>query len=117
MRQDMHVELDDGTVLEIQADGRDVRAWEALYGRSWLAERLSFTTVAQLAYLAGQRTGVLNGSYPDYESFDAHCTEATGRRTVIGADPTPPGRTGGGSSTSPIGSGVSPRKSNRKGRP
>jgi hypothetical protein len=111
----MNVEMDDGQTFTVEVDGRDVRAWEAEYGRSWLADRLSFTNMAQVAFIAGRRTGVLNGTWPDYASFDAHCVEATGQRTApLVADPTRPAPTAGSSSPSPGASVSSPRRSRRK---
>lgn len=91
MKQSYEVEMDDGSTYEIDADARDVRRWEAKYEKSYLSSPVSFTEIAQVAYLAGQRTGVLNGQYPSYEDFDAHCVEARGRVKVptVGS-PTPP---------------------------
>jgi hypothetical protein len=114
MRQQIHVEMDDGTAFDVEADGRDLRAWEAAYERSWFGEVLSFTNLAQVAYLAGRRTGVINGTWPTYESFDAHCVDAVGRRAPVVGTPTPPARTAGSSAPSPSASGRSPRGSRRK---
>jgi hypothetical protein len=110
MRQQMTIEMDDGTTFYVEADGRDVRAWEAQYGRSWFAERLSFTNLAQVAYIAGRRTGVLNGAWSTYEDFDAHCVDATGRtEEPLVADPTRAGRTDGSSVRSRSASTSRPR--------
>jgi hypothetical protein len=115
MRQLMTIEMDDGTRYDLDADGRDIRAWEAEYGRSWFTEDLSFTTLAQLAYLAGKRTGVLNGQWPDYGTFDAHCVEALGRREVpLVGNPTRADRTDGSSVPSRSASTSRPRRSRAK---
>lgn len=117
MRQTIACEMDDGSTIVIEADGRDVRAWEATYDASWFITPMSFTTVAQVAYLAGKRTGALNGSYPSYEEFDAHCVDARGRRSapVVGR-PTRAGRTAASSASSPAISTPSPQSSNKRGR-
>ena len=115
MRQSMTIEMDDGTSYDVEADGRDIRAWEAEHGRSWFAERLSFTNLAQVAYIAGRRTGVLNGAWPTYDDFDAHCVEAVGRtEAALVTDPTRAGRTGGSSAYSRSASTSRPRNSKRR---
>lgn len=116
MRQTIACEMDDGTTVVIEADGRDVRAWEAAYDASWFITPMSFTTVAQVAYLAGKRTGALNGSYPSYEEFDAHCVDARGRPAPVVARPTKAARTAASSSPSPTASASSRRNSNARGR-
>lgn len=78
MKQSYAIEMADGTTYEIHSDARDIRKWEATYGTSYMSTPLSFTEVAQVAYLAGVRTGVLNGRYPTYDSFDAACVDARG---------------------------------------
>lgn len=116
MRQQLTIEMDDGTTLDVESDARDIRAWEAEYGESWFG-KLTFTKTAQLAYLAGRRTGVVNGQWPTYGSFDAHCVDVRARQEapLIG-DPTRPDRTGGSSARSRSGSARSPKTSNGKGR-
>jgi hypothetical protein len=116
MRQAIHVEMDDGATYDIDADGRDIRVWESTYDQSWFAGGLSFTRVAQVAFLAGRRTGVLNGAYPDYDAFDAHCVEARGRPAPVVADPTPPVRTDDSSVRSRTGSAPSRRSSKARDR-
>lgn len=94
MKQSLIVEMDDGSTLDIDSDARDVRAWEAEYGQSWMKADMSFTTLAQLAYLAGRRTGVFNGRWPTYTSFDDHCVDARGRPIApLVANPTRQART------------------------
>lgn len=93
MLQDFSVTMDDGSTYDISSDARDIRAWETQYERSWLAERLSFTNLTQLAFIAGQRTGVLNGRWADYASFDAHCVDARGKSSPVVASPTQSGAT------------------------
>lgn len=90
MRQTFRIELDDGESVEAAADARDVRAWEAAYGKSFFSTPTSYTEIAQIAYLAAKRTGALNGRYPTYDEFDRHCVEVTGVRPVVAADPTRP---------------------------
>lgn len=115
MKQDFNVEIDDGTQLVIASDARDIRAWEAAYGASWFGQRLTFTMLAQVAYLAGQRTGVLNGSYPSYEDFDARCVDVRGRPAEVIADPTQADRTDGSSVPSRSAATRSRPPSKRKG--
>lgn len=116
MRQQMTVEMDDGSSYDMEADGRDIRKWEAEYEKSWLIERISFTSLCQLAFIAGQRTNVLNGQWPSYESFDAHCVSAIGRREPVIANPTQPDPTDDSSVSSPSNSTRYRRKSNVKDR-
>lgn len=120
MRQSFTVQMDDGTEYLIESDGRDIRAWEAAYDRSWFSnERLSFTIIAQLAYLAGKRTEVLNGAFPTYEEFDAHCIDARAAkrdRPQVIADPIRAGATDDSSALSPTNSAVSRPRSNRRGQ-
>lgn len=112
MRQELTVEMDDGTRYEVEADGRDVRAWEALHERSWFGERFSYTRLTQLAHVACQRAGVLNGRFGSYDEFEAHCVGAEGRTTrPLVADPTQPGRTGVSSASSRSGSAPRPARS------
>lgn len=117
MRQTFVVDMDDGTNLVIESDARDVRAWEAAYEQSYFGTRLSFTNIAQVAYLAGKRTGVLNGAYPTYEDFDAHCVDARGKREKDPPNPTPPDPTVGSSANSRSGSTRSRRSSSKKVQP
>jgi hypothetical protein len=90
VKHSYRVELDDGTEFEVTSDARDIRRWEAVYGKSWLNTPLSYTEVAQLVYLASARTGVLNGRFPTYDEFDAHCVATEGLPTPPIANPTPP---------------------------
>ena len=116
MRQRICVEMDDGATYEIDADARDIRAWEARYGISWFGARLTFTMLAQLAHLAGQRTGVLNGAYADYDAFDAHCVATRGRPAEVVTDPTPADRTDGSSAPLRSARTNSPQPSKTKAR-
>ena len=111
MFQRFHIEMDDGQQFDYDSDARDVRAWEAQYEQSFFRTDLSFIQIAQLAYLAGQRNGVLNGQWPDYESFDKHCVSAKGARpsAAIG-NPTPQGATADSSAKSRTTSTRSRRK-------
>jgi len=117
MRWTFTVSMDNGTSYDIDADARDIRAWEAEHDASWFATRLSFTTIAQLAHIAGRRTGVLNGAYPDYPAFDAACVDARFRKDEpLVADPTPPDPGGGSSAPSRSGFAASRPRSNRRTR-
>jgi len=111
MLQTYEIQMDDGSSYTIEADARDIRAWEAEHSESFLNTVLSFTVVAQIAYLAGKRTGILNGQYPTYAEFDSHCVDARGKRDrALVGNPTQKDRTEGSSATSPSGSVRSRRK-------
>lgn len=114
MHQTFVCQMDDGTTIEIESDARDIRAWEAQYERSWFVTPTSFTTIAQLAYLAARRTGAVNGAYPSYEDFDAHCVDARGRTGDVVGRPTRAGRTDASSASSPAASVASRPRSNRR---
>jgi hypothetical protein len=92
VKQNYRFEMDDGETFDVSSDARDIRAWEAEYGKSYLSSPLSYTEIAQVAYIAAKRTGVLRDEYPSYKDFDAHCVEARGTRTEgrLIADPMPP---------------------------
>lgn len=89
------LEFDNHDPVDVVADARDLRAWEAEYGQSWLYSQFSHTQAAQLAYIAGKRTGQLN-AFASWKDFDAHCTTARSdplaETTVVG-NPTQPGPT------------------------
>lgn len=111
MYQKFFIEMDDGRTFEIDSDARDIRAWEAEHEQSFFRVELSFTTYAQLAYLAGRRTAVLNGEWPDYQTFDAHCVAARGERPKVTiGNPTQPGVTADSSAKSRTSSARSRRK-------
>jgi hypothetical protein len=114
MRQTFELDMDDGTHVVVESDARDIRAWEAEYESSYFTAGITFTTIAQVAYIAAKRTGALNGQYPDYAAFDAHCVEARGKRVKPDADPTRPDRTDGLSVNSRSGSERSRRNSKPK---
>jgi hypothetical protein len=116
MKQAFTAEMDDGTAYTIEADARDIRAWEATYDRPWYGASLSFTMLAQLAHIAGQRTGVLNGAYPDYASFDAHCVDMRGSPVAVVANPTRADRTGASPVRSLSAPDASPPNSKRRAR-
>lgn len=111
MKQTFTVQMDDGASYRIESDARDIRRWESEYGESFLSKRFSFTTIAQLAYFAGKRTGVLNGAYQSYEDFDAHCVDASGvKEAPLLANPTQQAPTEGSSASSHTGSRRSRQK-------
>jgi hypothetical protein len=117
MRQRFAIELDDGTVTEIDQDARDIRAWEAEYGESWLSTPLSYTQTAQIAYLAAVRLGVYGDRFASYKDFDVHAVEVRGipNPTLVG-NPTREGATDAPSSTSRSGSAASRPRSKAKVR-
>ena len=94
MIQHYRIEMDDGTSFEVASDARDIRRWESEHGDSYIRTQISMTQIAQLVYLALRRTGQINGRYPSYEDFDAHCveTKGIGAPAPLVADPTPPDR-------------------------
>jgi len=117
MRLRFAIELDDGTTTEIEQDARDIRAWEAEYGESWLNSPLSFIQTAQVAYLAAVRLGVFGDRFPSYKDFDQHAVEVRGipNPALIG-NPTHEGATDALSSTSRSGSAVSRPRSKARVR-
>lgn len=93
MRFDFKATMEDGSLIEVQSDARDLRRWEADYKAPIVGQAMSLTYLTQIAYLAMRRQGALNGEYPDYETFDAHCIELNSSRTNLEAlvgNPTPP---------------------------
>ncbi|MEK0430265.1 MAG: hypothetical protein RL139_69 [Gemmatimonadota bacterium] len=50
---------DGGQETEVRWDGRDIRAWEARFDKSWIAtiDQRSVTDVAFIAYAASRRAG------------------------------------------------------------
>ena len=78
MKYHLFAEMEDGTAFIAVADARDLRKWEATYGKSWIGTQFGLTHLAQLAYLALRRTRQLNGAYPTYELFDEACVNVTG---------------------------------------
>ncbi len=66
----LEVTLDGKDPFTVHFDGRDVRAWEAHTGKSWLTDedaRLSLTTVAFIGWSAARRTGKFDGSWGDFD--------------------------------------------------
>jgi hypothetical protein len=117
MRLRFAIELDDSSVTEIEQDARDIRAWEAEYGESWLNTPLSYTQTAQIAYLAAVRLGVYGDRFQSYKDFDQHAVEVRGvPNPALVGNPTHEGATAGPSSTSRSGSAVSRPRSKAKGR-
>jgi hypothetical protein len=71
--QRLKIELDDGTSVETEYDGRDIRQWEAKSRKSWFAETKSLSILTWVAHHAAVRRGDLNGPLSTYEAFDAVC--------------------------------------------
>jgi len=80
MKYDFVAHMDDGEEIKSTSDGRDVRRWEAAYGKSLVGETLSFTFLTQLAYLAARRAGTVDTRYPTYEIFESHCVDLDMKR-------------------------------------
>jgi hypothetical protein len=74
MKQVYDAEMEDGEVLTIHVDQRDIRKWESTWDLSWLAAPVSYTQIAQLVYLSGTRSGnAFKSRFPAYEDFDKVC--------------------------------------------
>lgn len=105
--------IDPVEVLELDANRIDLRRWEATEEVAWFDAPASLTKLDKLAYHAAVRTGAFAGSWEDFDARAAGVqtrqdpTRARDGRTPIAA-------TGDTSSTSPDGTGTSPRTSKRK---
>jgi hypothetical protein len=97
-RYRFEVEFDDGRTETAEVDQRDVRAWEAEQGRSWLSSDLTVTAMAQLAHAGMRRAGRFTGGWAD---FDAHAVWVGEVEAAEPVDPTLPAATGERSSASP----------------
>ena len=65
--------------INANVDGRDVRQWEARHGESFMAQRLSYTQLTELAFFASERVG-------DYKSgYDRWMADCIGVREVSDA--------------------------------
>jgi hypothetical protein len=92
--QRLELSVQDGADIQVNYDGRDLRAWEGEFDRSALTEDLSVTMLCWLGWNAAKRQGLLNGHPSSWEGFDSVCT---GVRVVRdesapanSADPTQP---------------------------
>ena len=73
-------------------DGRDVRTWEARHSESFMAQRLSYTQLTELAFFALARSGDYSAGYDEWmancigvrEVSDAQEVEAESRPTRKG---------------------------------
>lgn len=79
-----------------EVDGRDVRTWEARHAESFMAQRLSYTQLTELAFFALARVEKYSGGY------DAWMADCIGVREIsetqeVEAEsrPTKKGRGGG----------------------
>jgi hypothetical protein len=76
---DLSITLDGEDPFTVTADGRDVRAWEREFGKSWFdSEKASYADVTYLGFSAARRAGKFDG---DWEAFDKACS---GVRDVTG---------------------------------
>lgn len=80
--------------LEVTYDGRDVRAWEADTGLSYLATEDTYTQREHLTWYALRRQGLTD---LDLDGFRAVCVSVMAMSAGEPADPTPPAPTGGAS--------------------
>ena len=79
--------------IEGRYDGRDVRAWEAETGESYLGTEDTYTQREHLAWLGLRRTGLTD---LDLAGFQAVCVSVTAVPDGdVVADPTQQGATGG----------------------
>jgi hypothetical protein len=99
LRQKLKLELLDGTEVETEYSGIDLRAWEKVNRRSSLGEPMSVTMLTWLGWSAAKRNGSINGAYDTYEKFDAACVSVEGVREPVplvaakkAATPKAPGR-------------------------
>ena len=89
----VRVELEGATeLLEVAYDGRDVRAWEADTGLSYLATEDTYTQREHLTWYALQRT---RQTALDLDTFRSVCVSVMALGAGEPVDPTPPAPTGG----------------------
>lgn len=81
----LELELTDGTTYTVAYNGIDLRAYEAAFNASVLSEPMSLTMLTWLAWAAGKRTGVLNGEWQAWATFEQQCTGVR----VVADVPTP----------------------------
>jgi hypothetical protein len=81
--------MEDGSTLDISADGRDIRAWEAKNNHSFLTAEFSYTLLTELAGLAAVRTGVFGGTF---DEFMAACVNVSQELEDEAGGPTRKGR-------------------------
>lgn len=97
MRQQFAVEMDDGSEYKVQADGRDIRAYEAASGQSFLTTQFTYTQMTNLAAHAAIREGRWDGSAEEFVEHNISVQiDGPGERL----DPTPRGVTANSSSPS-----------------
>ena len=70
----LEVELATGDTHTVEYNGIDLRAYEAAFDASVLVEPMSLTMLTWLAWSAGKRTGVLNGQWQEWPTFEQQCT-------------------------------------------
>lgn len=99
MRQKIRLTVEDGDPIEVVADGRDVRTYEAWSRKSALREPMSVTMLTYMGYAAAKRQGMLDEKW---DVFNARCIDVTGLGSDDEDEPDPTTRTrksrGGGSS-------------------
>lgn len=79
--QTVKVTLDGVEPYEVTFDGRDVRKWEEMTGKSALREPMSLSMLAYVAWSAARRTGKTD---LEWEAFNEVCSDVTG----VKANPT-----------------------------
>ena len=66
----VYLDDDDAAPFVVRVDGRDVRAWEAEHGLSFLTEQTSYT---QMTWLAWHHASTYDGRQMSWEEFDRRC--------------------------------------------
>lgn len=89
MRQAATVAFDDGSVLDIVVDNRDLVTWDMVRpGRGWpAASEAPFLFQSFIAWAACRRTGLFAGTF---DEFQAVAADVTVSEEVVQADPTSP---------------------------
>lgn len=80
----VRLDLEDGREIQTTYDGRDIRAWEAVSGKSALVEDMTLDQLTWLGHHAAVRRGELNGDLSTYEAFDKVCVSVEGVRETPG---------------------------------
>lgn len=114
MKQTIHLSLEgEADPVVVTAEARDLIEWEISHDASFFDTRLSFRTLAELAWLSMRRQGRTTESF---DVFRLRCLELSGVEEPE-TRPTPRGATAGSSANSHSGSGSSPRASRRRETP
>jgi hypothetical protein len=84
--------MEDGSTISVSADGRDIRAWEAANGASFLSAEFSYTLLTELAGYAAVRTGKFDGDLAGFMAVCVNVSQPDDDEPGGGGDPTPKGR-------------------------